>query len=101
MQICNASKMGTLGEDVLRLLDSLRFIAGPETEDLIQLAQSLFALLGDVKEYLIWHVRSRNLFRETSWGKWLQEHQLFVGTCPLESASGEPLLFKKIVINST
>lgn len=60
---------------MLGILGSLRFIAGPETEGLIQPALSLFALSGDVKEYLIWHIRSRNLFREMSWGKWLQEHQ--------------------------
>lgn len=54
--------MRTLREDELRLLGSLKFIAGLETEGLIQPGLSLFALSGDVTEYLIWHVRSMNLF---------------------------------------
>lgn len=47
-----------------KLPGSLRFIAGAETEALILLARSLLALSGVMEEYLIWHVRSRNLIRK-------------------------------------
>lgn len=56
------SKWEHLKRMCFRLLASFKFIAGPETEGLVQLAQSLLALSGDVKEYLIWHIRRRNLF---------------------------------------
>lgn len=91
--------MRTLREDELRLLSSLRFVAGPETEGLIQPGLSLFALSGDGTEYLIWRVRSMNLFLG-----WVTDYKsiskAFTDTCALESALGEPLLFKRIVINS-
>lgn len=94
----NASKTRTLREDELRLLGSLKFIAAPETEGLIQPGLGLFALSGGGTEYLIWHVRSTNLILgQVATGASAGLSLILV---LYKVLLGKPLLFKRIVINS-
>lgn len=88
--------MGLLGEDVLWLPGSLRLIAGPEAEGLMQPAQGPLALPGGTKEDLLWRGRNRNLIRKMSWGRWLQEHQQgFPGYLCTRECSGWAFTIKK------